>query len=69
MPENISRQIIKRKALERWENEGGRISAGQPGKIKSGSPDKREGQANAAQISNSPTAERPQGRKNKGGRI
>lgn len=25
MPTDVSRQILKRKALERWENEGGRI--------------------------------------------
>ena len=58
MPDYISRQIFKKKALERWENEGGRIFADRTGIIKSGSPDKRAGKDKAAQIPESPTADR-----------
>jgi len=41
MPDYISRRIFKKKALERWENEGGSIFADRSRIIKSGSPDKR----------------------------
>lgn len=69
MPDYISRQILKKKVLDRWENEGGRIFADQTGIIKSGSSDKRAGKDNAAQIFESPTADSFKERKNKGGRI
>ena len=53
MPDYISRQIFKKKALDTWENEGGRICADQTGIIKGGSPDERAGKDNAAQTSES----------------
>ena len=55
MPDYISRQIFKKKALDRWENEGGRIFADQTG-INSGSSDERAGKDNAAQIFESQAA-------------
>jgi hypothetical protein len=57
MPDYIFRRTFKRKALDRWENEGGMICADETGIIKSGSPDNRAGKDNAAQISKSSTAE------------
>ena len=69
MPDYISRQIYKMKALDRWENEGGRIFANRRGTIKSSSSDERAGTDNAAQIFESPTADSFKERKNKGGSI
>jgi hypothetical protein len=69
MPDYISRQIFKKKALDRWENEGGMISADRTGIIKSGSPDNRAGQDNATQIFENAAADIFKERKNKGGRI
>ena len=65
MPDYISRQILKIKALDRWENEGGSICADQTGIIKGGSMDVRASKDNAGQISESPSADRFKGRKNK----
>lgn len=62
MPDYISRQIFKKKALDRWENEGGRIFADQTGIINNGSPDKRAVKDNDAQIFESPTADDPKGK-------
>lgn len=64
MLDYISGQILKKKALDRWENESGRICADQTGVIKSGSPDKRAGKDNAAQIFESPTADGFKGKEN-----
>ena len=64
MPEYISRQILKMKALDRWENEGGRIFADQTGIITSGSPDERAGKENAAQTSQNSKPDRFKGREN-----
>lgn len=69
MPDYISRQIHKMKALNRWENEGGRIFADQTGIINRGSPDERAGKDSAAQIFESPTADSFKERENKGGSI
>ena len=69
MPDYISKQILRMKALDRWENEGGRIFANQTGIIKSSSSDERAGKDNAAQIFESPTADSFKERKNKGGSI
>lgn len=69
MPDYISRQIHKMKALDRWENEGGRIFADQTGIIKSSSSDVRGGKDIAAQIFESSTADSFKERKNKGGSI
>ena len=41
MPDIISRQSLKKKALDRWENEGGRIIAEQAMLAKSGSSSER----------------------------
>lgn len=51
MPDYIYRQILKKKALERWENEGGSVFADRTGIIKGDSPDERAAEDNAAQIS------------------
>jgi hypothetical protein len=69
MPDYISRQILKMKALNRWENEGGRVFADQTGIIKGGSMDARASKDNAGQISESPSADRFKGRENKEGSI
>lgn len=45
MPDNISRQRLEKRALDRWENEGGRLYADP----KSDSPDKLASGDNAAQ--------------------
>lgn len=63
MPDYISGQILKKKALDRWENEGGMICAAQTPIIKSGSPDNRAGKDKTAQTSESPKAERLKGTK------
>jgi hypothetical protein len=47
MPDYISRQILKIKALDRWENEGGSICADRTGIIKGGSMDVRASKDNA----------------------
>jgi hypothetical protein len=65
MPEYISRQILKKKALERWENEGGRIFADRTEIIKDDSPDERAGKDNAARSSEDPAAERFKMKENK----
>jgi hypothetical protein len=39
MPDNISRQRLKKKVLDRWENEGGKVLADQTGIIKSSLPE------------------------------
>lgn len=41
MLDNISGQIFRKKALDRWENEGGRVCADRTGSHKSGSPETR----------------------------
>jgi hypothetical protein len=69
MPDYISRQIFKKKALDRWENEGGRIFAEQTGIFERGSPDESAGKDNAAQIFESQAADSFKWRKNKGGSI
>lgn len=61
MPEYISRQILKKKAVDRWENEGGRICADQTEIIKSASPENLAGKDNTAQTSESPKADRLNG--------
>ena len=67
MPNNISRQRLKKKVLDRWENEGGKLSADETGIIRSGSYDKRAGKDNTGQTSESRKAERPKRKNNKGG--
>jgi hypothetical protein len=69
MPEYISRQILRRKALDRWENEGGSICADQPGIIKNKSPRERAGKDDTAQTFERPTADEAKRRKNKSGDI
>jgi hypothetical protein len=59
MSDYISRQILKRKVLDRWENEGGRICADRKGIFESGSPVERASEDNAPQTSESPTADDP----------
>jgi hypothetical protein len=63
MTDYNSQQIFKKKALDRWENEGGRIFADQTGIIYSGSPAERAGKNNAARISESLTADSSEGKK------
>jgi len=36
MPDPLSREMLKRKVLDRWENEGGKLCVDQPGVMKSG---------------------------------
>lgn len=55
MPDYISRQRLKKKVLDRWENEGGRLCADPKS---SDPPDKRASEGNAAQTSKGLTAER-----------
>jgi hypothetical protein len=50
MPDYISRQMLKIKALERWENEGGRIFADQTVIIQNGLTNKRADEVNSARI-------------------
>lgn len=69
MPDYISGQIFKKKALDRWENEGGMICADRTGIIKNGSPHNRAAKDDAAQILESPAADSFKERKNKGGSI
>ncbi len=48
MPDQLSRHMLKRKVLDRWENEGGKICVDLPGIMKSGSPrDLRAGEGHA----------------------
>jgi hypothetical protein len=45
MPDNIERKRLKKKMLERWENEGGRIAADSVIASQSNLPSQREGKA------------------------
>ena len=47
----MTNSIFRQKALDRWENEGGRIYAAQPEINKMDSPDEYENKENAGQIS------------------
>lgn len=69
MPDYISRQIDKRMALDRWENEGGRIIADLTGMFNSGLSNESAGKENAAQMFDNPTAARFKVSKNKGDNI
>jgi hypothetical protein len=62
MTDYNSQQIFKKKALDRWENEGGRIFADQTGIIYSGTPDERAGKNNAARISEGLKADSSKGK-------
>ena len=64
MPDYISGRILKMKALERWENEGGRVCAAETGSIKSGSPDMDANNDNAAQTFKSQAADKNKWEKN-----
>lgn len=63
MPDHISRQNLKMKVLDRWENEGGRILADQIGINKCSLADKKASKYDIMPISENPTANRPKGRK------
>lgn len=51
MPDKISRRRLKKKVLDRWENEGGKVLADQTGIIKSSSPEEHPGKDNAGETS------------------
>lgn len=59
MPDLISRKRLKKKALDRWENEGGRVCTDSTTAIKSDPRKKRADKGNAAQTSKSVKAESP----------
>ena len=52
MPDNIERKRLKKKMLDRWENEGGRITADPVIANESNSTSQREGEGNQATASN-----------------
>lgn len=61
MQKNISKQRLKKKVLDRWENEGGKVLADQTGIIKSRAPDSRAGTDNAAQARKPDAAKKSEG--------
>jgi hypothetical protein len=52
MPDNIERKRLKKKMLDRWENEGGRIAADSVMANQSKPASQREGEGNQAHASN-----------------
>ena len=52
MPDNIERKRLKKKMLDRWENEGGRIAADSLIANQSKPASHREGKDNQARASN-----------------
>jgi len=52
MPDQIERKRLKKKMLDRWENEGGRVAADPVIANQSNSADQREGDASQASVSN-----------------
>ena len=52
MPDNIERKRLKKKMLDRWENEGGRIAADSVIANQSMPASQREGEGNQADASN-----------------
>ena len=65
----MTNSIFRRKALERWENEGGRIYGDRTEIIKTGQMNARASKDHAAQNSESPSLNRNKVRKNKGNGI
>lgn len=55
MPDPITRERLKKKVLDRWENEGGKICT----EVESSSPDKPPGEDKAEQTSESPMLDLP----------
>ena len=53
MPNNIERKRLKKRMLDRWENEGGRITADPVIENESNPATQREGEGNQAPASNS----------------
>ena len=52
MPDNIERKRLKKKMLDRWENEGGRIAADSVMANPSKPASEREGEGSQARASN-----------------
>ena len=52
MPENIERKRLRKKMLDRWENEGGRIAADSVIADQSNPANQREGEGGQASPSN-----------------
>ena len=52
MPDNIQRKRLKKKMLDRWENEGGRIAADSVIADQSNPANQREGEGGQASASN-----------------
>ena len=53
MPDNIERKRLKKKMLDRWENEGGKIAADSVTANQGKAASQREGEGNQAHTSNS----------------
>ena len=58
MPGYTSRKRLKKKVLDRWENEGGMIPDKQTKTLESGSPDERVNEGSDVRSSESPTGEK-----------
>ncbi len=52
MPDNIERKRLRKKMLDRWENEGGRIAADSVTANQSNPANQREGKGSQASASN-----------------
>lgn len=46
MPDYLSRQQLKKKVIDRWENEGGKIYAEETKSLESSQPDEQEREGN-----------------------
>jgi len=58
MPDYTSRKRLKKKVLDRWENEGGMIPDVQPKTLETGLSDERVNEDSDARSSESPTDEK-----------
>jgi len=52
MPDNIERKRLKKKMLDRWENEGGRIASDSAIANQNDPASQREGEGNQVPVSN-----------------
>lgn len=59
MPDPLSREVLKRKVLDRWENEGGKLCVDQPRVMKSGLSRERTSKDKATQPSQRPAGVDP----------
>ena len=70
MPDNIERKRLKKKMLERWENEGGRIATDSVKPNQSDPAGQHEGEGSSLPASNdSSRGDRMSSRKRRGGVI